>query len=57
MAAARRRQWPRRPRRHPVGALHDGHRARPLWTRDGLATNGVGPLAAGEVVVAGTPRA
>ncbi|KAK1186461.1 PQQ-binding-like beta-propeller repeat protein [Streptomyces sp. NBS 14/10] len=40
----------------PLARYTTGTAPAPLWTRDGLATNGVGPLAAGEVVVAGTPK-
>ncbi|MFI1853387.1 PQQ-binding-like beta-propeller repeat protein [Streptomyces sp. NPDC020480] len=40
----------------PLARYTPGTAPAPLWTRDGLATDGVGPLTADRVVVAGTPK-
>ncbi|MEU5027945.1 protein kinase domain-containing protein [Streptomyces milbemycinicus] len=50
------RRGPGVPAATPLARYTTGTAPAPLWTRDGLATNGAGPLAAGEVVVAGTPK-
>ncbi|MGY0064605.1 protein kinase domain-containing protein [Streptomyces sp. LZ34] len=47
---------PGAPAATPLARYTTGTAPAPLWTRDGLATDGPGPLAAGEVVVAGTPK-